>query len=115
MNLSFYIENNRWYADIPDYIEAGGTQGDLEMVEGADTFLAMLAEGEDWVHIHFDINPFDQAEELVKFKDGDFFGGAYYKLKTYENQILDWEMWLCDLLKYVFYFIPEVIYFKKLS
>jgi hypothetical protein len=114
-DLTFYIENDRWYADIPTYIAEGGLQGDLEMVSGADTFLSMLAEGENKVTVRFDVNPFDKSDELVKLREDEWIGGAYYKLVNYQGIRLDWQMWLCDVLNYVFYYIPDIIYFRKLS
>ena len=35
--IRFYNEDNKWYADLPDYINAGGTKEECEMVLGADT------------------------------------------------------------------------------
>lgn len=39
----FVREDNSWYIDLPEYIEQGGSKGDLEMVSGADTMLDIIA------------------------------------------------------------------------
>ena len=39
MNLRFYKNNDRWYADVPDH-----TEEENEMVLGADTFLEKISE-----------------------------------------------------------------------
>ena len=42
--ISFYKKENRWYADLPAYISAGGTEADCVMVAGADTLIDKLCE-----------------------------------------------------------------------
>jgi hypothetical protein len=33
-----------WYIDLPEFIEQGGSEGDLQMVEGADNMQQMMAK-----------------------------------------------------------------------
>jgi hypothetical protein len=48
-------EDGRWYIDLPEYIESGvGTKSNLEIVEGADTFLSTLAQGETTITLKFE-------------------------------------------------------------
>lgn len=36
-------EYGGWYMDLPEYLEQGGSKGDLAMVAGADTMLDSIA------------------------------------------------------------------------
>jgi hypothetical protein len=45
----FIKEGTEWYIDLPEYIENGGSKGDLQMVEGADTMLDIISAGGDEV------------------------------------------------------------------
>jgi hypothetical protein len=41
-----------WYIDLPEFIEQGGSAGDLQMVDGADKMLNLMAENETAVKIY---------------------------------------------------------------
>jgi hypothetical protein len=41
----FIKEGREWYIDLPEYLASGGSKGDLQMVEGADTMLDIISEG----------------------------------------------------------------------
>jgi len=120
--LRFYKEKtNEWYADIPDWT---GLKAQLQMIDGADTLLDLMAEGKDEVTVEFSETEFDGAETLhlvnvnngIKFmninllKNMDF--GADYLILTYKGQIIDHNVWICNVTKYVFGHFPLVIYFK---
>lgn len=47
----FIKEGRDWFIDLPEYIEGGGSKGDLQMVEGADKMLDMMAEEKDGNYI----------------------------------------------------------------
>lgn len=49
VQYKFLREGSAWYIDLPQYLEQGGTKGDLAMVAGADTMLDIMAEGNDSV------------------------------------------------------------------
>jgi len=38
----FIKDGIKWYIDLPEYLEQGGTMGDLEMVEGADKMRVLI-------------------------------------------------------------------------
>ena len=44
-----------WFIDLPEYIEQGGNPGDLQMVDGADTMLDVMAENGDSVSLTISI------------------------------------------------------------
>ncbi len=39
----FIKTGKEWHVDLPEYIEQGGSVGDLQMVEGADAMLDFIA------------------------------------------------------------------------
>lgn len=109
----FYKElSGLWYVDLPDWT---GSKDDLLMVSGADTFLDMLAEGENEVHLSISEFPFNGADELVfQDKAHDIGNGAYYIIPKYRGIELRHEAWLCDVMLHVFDGrFPERIYFSK--
>ena len=61
-----FIKNgSAWYIDLPEYMEQGGSQGDLQMVEGADTMLDMMAGDQDAVTLTIAGEPFKEADILT--------------------------------------------------
>jgi hypothetical protein len=120
--FDFYKESSgRWYIDLPD---SPFVKSDLEMVEGADTLLELLAQGEARVTVVFSITPFPESNQLTMYREGDFEGGGYYHLRSITGLDYTLSVWLCDVTKYVFeteafekgeHFrsgMPKVIYFK---
>ncbi len=129
----FYKENNMWYIDLPEFLEAGlGNKNNLLMVDGADTLLDKLAGNQP------DQSP-NGTEVTVTFGDEQFNGsthtltkkligknqslldavghapvgyGAYYNVKELDGH----QLWLCPVTEYVFgggY--PDTIYLKKIG
>ena len=111
---TFLREGAGWYIDLPEYIEQGGSKGDLAMVAGADTMLDIMAEGKDKVTIQLDTKLFNNADllKLVEVCDPGI-GGGYYVLETFNGKPIQHRMWLCAVTNYVFGHLPEQIYVKK--
>jgi hypothetical protein len=113
----------RWYIDLPDFLAQGlGTVADLEMVAGADTLLDLLAQGENKVAVSFTEEALPGYLVLTRIRETpDFGGGALYQFRSYLGnltdpsegaQVQEFEVWLCDVTRYVFGgYLPEVIYF----
>ena len=55
----FYKNEAGWFIDHPAYIQQGGTVADLEMVDGADTMLDIIAAGGNDVHLTISKEPFE--------------------------------------------------------
>jgi hypothetical protein len=110
----FLREGGGWYIDLPEYLEQGGSKGDLAMVAGADTMLDIMAEGNDSVEIQLDTKAFDDADllELVEVCEPSM-GGGYYVLHTFNGKPIHHRMWLCAVTNFVFGHLPERIYVKK--
>jgi hypothetical protein len=59
-------QSGRWYINIPEYT---GPHEDLEMVNGADTVLSVLAYGADEVKLILSEQPFENAYILQLIKE----------------------------------------------
>lgn len=114
--LIFYKnEFNNWYADIPEYIEAGGNLGDLQMVCGADSLLDIMSGGENRIKIKFSTKPFDNSETISLIEERKDIGGGDYLLSSYDGVEFSLQLWLCEVTRYVMKEIPKNIYFKRIG
>jgi hypothetical protein len=109
----FNKQKSRWYIDIPHW---SGSQADLEMVAGADTFLEKIAEGRTTVNLLIcDYKTRRKNMERLYLFDQNGLGGANYYLTEYKGESFDHKMWLCPVTLYVFnQKYPEIIYFKEI-
>jgi phosphopantothenoylcysteine synthetase/decarboxylase len=125
MIQKFYkTEENRWYIDLPEYIESGiGTLENLEMVCGADILLDIVSKGRDKVKLEIttiepDIYDILGYDELKLISDNnDDISGATYKLVEENNYNIkgDFQVWLCPVTLFVFNDeYPTKIWFKVL-
>jgi hypothetical protein len=102
-NINFYQKNNRWYADLPEYLLLGGTEEECEMVAGADVWLSQIAEGEKKISLSLSTEYKEGWEKLHKIDEDEY--GAVYLIHSFP-------MWLCPVTKFVFGSYPENIYYK---
>lgn len=103
-NLTFFkTKQGRWYIDYPEYIYAGGTMADLEMVQGADDFLNYLSNGKDEVKLKVSL------EENIGNTLTHTSNGIY----TIDGV----QMWLCPVTLFVFKTVkyPKQIYFQVIK
>lgn len=107
--IRFYNRDGRWYADLPDYIEQGGTEEDCEMVAGADTWLEYLSTGViDNLFITLGDEPFGESLHLY-YKDEY---GATYIAHSYNEEDINHQLWLCPVTLFLFPDYPDIIYYK---
>ena len=113
---NFYKQHNRWYIDLPEYLEQGGSKNDLEMVAGADEMLDIMARGRKKLSLEMDRELFADADllQLDELCEAPM-GGGYYILHTYGGKEINKRMWLCDVVLFVFGDMPEKIFIKKLD
>jgi hypothetical protein len=110
----FIKQGNEWYIDLPEYLEQGGAQGDLQMVEGADKMLDIMSSGEEIVSLTIAKEPFEGADLLSLTEKCDpYLGGGYYIMKQYEGTEINRTMWLCRVTEFVFADIPSEIYVRR--
>ena len=128
--LSFYKENGIWFADLPQYLDAGlGTKANLMMVDGADTFLDVLANNQNHATLKISTNLLDESDAVLSKKGLglnqellDLIGhakvnyGAYYKVDQYKGVPINHQLWLCPVTEYVFEgYYPQTIYIKLIN
>jgi len=115
MNKYHFIkEGSDWFIDLPEYIEQGGSKGDLQMVEGADKMLDYISGENNEVSLIIDRNFFTGSDELILIERCDpVIGGGYYTLRTFEGKEIHQTMWLCAVTEYVFGDLPEQIFIKR--
>ncbi len=111
---TFNKQQSGWYIHLPEFIEQGGNKEDLQMVEGADTMLEIMAKGASSVALLMHTEPFADADllELIEICD-PVVGGGYYLLREWEGEELMCRMWLCRVTEFVFNSLPENIFVKR--
>jgi len=103
--LRFYKEidqwfGERWYVHLPEW--TGGKDA-LEMVSGADTMLDYMAEGNNEVILNISEDSFENSDEARFVKMADDIGeGAYYRIEKYRGIEIGLDIWLCDVMLFVF-------------
>ena len=107
MELTFEKwEDGRWFVVLPDYV---GDQVDLEMVDGADAFLDFLTE--DGLYVTVEVSLEDLGDDAITLilAAHDAIGGTYQveKLQEFKNDV-----WLCNVVHFLFGEHPEMIYFR---
>ena len=122
--LSFIKDEGIWYADLPEFLEAGlGSRANLMMVDGADTFLDLLAKGNTRITLQISSQPFKGWQtKMHKIKIGlnssllQLIGhapvdyGAYYKVTQMNGEAYNHQLWLCPVTEYVFGNYPQEIF-----
>ena len=111
---TFIKTGNDWFIDLPEYIEQGGSVGDLQMVDGADKMLDLMAQNRNSVVLTIDREAFEAADLLTLTQKCDpYIGGAYYLMKHYEGQEINQTMWLCQVTAFVFGDLPAQIFVRR--
>ncbi len=110
-----FIKNTKgWFIDLPAYIEQGVSEGDLQMVDGADKMLDMMAGKDFFVVLDVSKEPFEGADMLALIEKCDpYIGGGNYTMKSFEGQEINQIMWLCQVTEFVFADIPQQIFVKR--
>jgi hypothetical protein len=112
----FYRDGLGWYIDLPSYLKQGGSLGDLQMVDGADKMLDIMAGNDKDVVVQISTEPFQGSDVLEMTEKCDpYIGGAYYLLNTFEGREINQHMWLCQVTEFVFGYLPERIYVKRIN
>lgn len=107
--IRFYNRYGKWYADLPQYIEEGGTEEECEMILGADTWLDELANDRDGIHIEISTDE-PLGEELVLYSKDD--SGGTYLAHEYKGEVINHVLWLCNVTLWLLGEFPQVIYYK---
>jgi len=97
--------DGRWYIVLPEWPES---RADLEMVCGADDLLNIFDEGYGIVNLVLSTEEFEGSMKLT-LTNTDGESGTY----SFNELNIDMDIWLCPVTKFVFDYIPEIIYFKN--
>ncbi|MEO7446246.1 MAG: DUF6717 family protein [Ferruginibacter sp.] len=111
---TFNKNETGWFVDLPDYVAQGGKAENLQMMEGADVMLDIIAAGNNTVSLIMAIENFENSYALILKEKCDVVkGGGFYVLEQFEEKKLNLHLWLCDVTEYVFGDIPEIIFLRK--
>jgi hypothetical protein len=126
--LSFVKEAGIWYADLPEFVNAGlGTRSNLMMVDGADSFLDLLCSSQSKITLQISKTPFPESQaklqkiglglnsqllNLIGHASVDY--GSYYQVTEFAGKPLSHRLWLCPVTEYVFGEYPEQIFLSVL-
>ena len=103
----------RWYIDLPEW---PGGKADLELVNGADTLLEYISEGGADVHMYISEDSGVLRMNYVRDARDDMGEGAYYRTHEYKGVPMDFDIWLCDVTKFLFDDeMPGVFYFTPVD
>ena len=109
MELTFEKwEDGRWFVVLPEY---DGDQEDLEMVDGADTFLDYLTEDGMYVTVDVSLEETEYNPIILRLVAHDEIGGTYQveNLEGFKQDI-----WLCNVVHFLYGEHPEILYFRQL-
>ena len=114
MKLTTFIKRNeKWFIELPEFIEQGGIESDLEIEPGNHALFEMLSPGKSRICLFASETPFENADKLVLFEPATpSVGGAYYFIQNFMGERMNKRIWIKDLLLLIFEDQPETIYFK---
>lgn len=110
----YYKLGDRWYVDLPDYVEEDRNLDDLERVGAFHDFLDFAAEGQQEVVFHMDLSPFEGADVFEYMGAAGENMGAYYQVRTFDGRPVDFELWSNEVLNWTYGRPPEKIFFKRI-
>ena len=114
MKLTTFIKKNeKWFIELPEFVEQGGIESDLEIETGNNVLFEMLSHGKTRICFFASETPFENADKLVLLEPAtSSVGGAYYTIQNFQGQLMNKRIWIKDLLLLIFEDHPETIYFK---
>jgi hypothetical protein len=103
--------HEKWHILLPDW---RGSPDELEMVSGADTWLDIVSDDKDECVVYMSEEAFEGAHpiKLITERLPEQGGGGNYVLEVYNMEIIDLEIWLCEVTRWLWGKLPEVIYFR---
>lgn len=110
--LTFVKEDGNWYIDLPEWT---GNHEDLQMVAGADKLCDWFAQGKDKINVEIVTTSLKIRNEDKQYiclkKRFEELGGYVYDIEDDPTGIYD--LWICEVTKYVLGGFPNRIYIKK--
>jgi hypothetical protein len=113
--VKFYkTAEGKWYIYLPEYLDAGGSIEELEMILGADVFLDEFNDGTNTVWLNIGTERFNETCEKLYRSQTEISGGwvYLYPKSPYVGDIVS--LWLCGVTAFVFNGeFPLIIYFEQ--
>ena len=109
--LNFHKESNgNWHVVLPEYL---GNKSDLLMIGGADTALDIFSDGGTDVALNVSEQKFDKSDIISFIKEAkeEMGEGCFYVLEEFKGKKINMQVFLCDVMKFVFGRFPEKLYF----
>ena len=102
-------KSSNWYVEIPGYT---GETTELRFTNTSE-FCEIMAKGDDYFYLTMSEEKIPGSNQLiftdVNLKDN----GAWYFIGDYNGQTHNKTFLLCDILKHLFGYYPENIYFYR--
>ena len=110
--IRFYNRDGRWYADIFEYLEQGGTEEECEMVSGADIWLDFISKGKENIILKLSTSEIlnEKLEFIENNEDEEY--GAFYIAREYKEEPHNFILWICPVTLFVFGEYPKTIYYE---
>lgn len=104
-----------WFVVLPEWF---GDKSDLQMVSGADVMLDILSQGENVVELQVYLeDPKTSSEVVIKLdfvrKATELNNGAYYFINQIDGVVMNFTIWLCDVMLFIFKEFPNTIWVSK--
>lgn len=110
LNFDFYkTEEGQWFIDLPSW---DGEIEELEMVAGADTMLDLYSKGQSRINLSISTTHYSNFDKLTKIQCEDC-PGAFYEIESFDGRFPKMEVWLCDVVKFIFNRFPDNLYVRK--
>ena len=109
--LSFHKESNgNWHVLLPEY---PGLKSDLLMIGGADTAMDVFSNGDVDVSLQGSESQFGKSDIITFVKDAkeEVGEGGFYILNEFKGEKVNMQIFLCDVMKFIFGKFPEKLYF----
>ena len=102
-------KSSNWYIDVPDYT---GQTTELKFTETSE-FCDIIAKGDDYFYLTMSEEKIPGSNQLILTEGTIKDIGAWYFIGDYNGQTLNKNILLCDILKLLFGYYPENIYFYR--
>jgi hypothetical protein len=114
--ISYYKLGQKWFLDLPDYLETAESSADeLERIGSFHDFLQWCAGGSEQVLFKIHTEFFEGADVLQLTGTSGENTGAYYRVEHFNGTKLDLELWFNKVAYYFANPLPSRIYIRQLS
>jgi len=78
--------------------------------------LDIIAHGASSITLAFDDKPFEGGDKVILIEKCDpYIGGGNYVMPQWEGKTVDQRLWLCAVTEFVFGYVPENIFVRRVT